>query len=257
MIGLQAVDRAVYVRTAELRRGVHITCPQIPGQHSALLDTGAEFSAISSTLATKHKLHIFKPGEDETKYITLADRSKHVARVGYVVLHFTVHFEGGKKREPFTCRKKLEVLNMSYDFILGVDMLPQLFPNDDIMDFLVRPAPITSSAVVVDEESEGSRFGKQIMTYGLQQRVKKVDNDACLDEYVSDRLSHNINKRFETMFDNDLPDMFSRIKQNLRAAAVSANSDSVSVTLNVDGGHHLRTVSGKSNASVASAAASD
>ena len=98
MIGLQAVDRAVYVRTAELRRGVHITCPQIPGQHSALLDTGAEFSAISSSLATKHKLHIFKPGDDETKYITLADRSKHVARVGYVVLHFTVHFDGGKKR---------------------------------------------------------------------------------------------------------------------------------------------------------------
>jgi hypothetical protein len=257
MIGTSPVDRAVYVRSAELRRGVHITSPLMPGHHSVLLDTGAEFSAISSALASKHKLHIFKPGDGETKYISLADRSKHVARVGYVVIPLKVHFDGGKHREPVVCRKKLEVLNMSYDFILGVDILPQLFPTDDIMDFLVRPAPITDEAVIVDEKSEGRRFGKQIMTFGLKERVNKVDSDACLDDYVSDRLSFNINKRFETMFDNDLPDMFSRINQNLRAASLSARSDNVSVTLDMNHGHHLRSVTVSSSASIASASASD
>lgn len=256
-VGLQPPDRAMHVRTADLRRGVFVTTKSIPGHHSTLLDTGAEFSAISSKLVEKHNLHIFKPQAGETKYITLADSSKHVARVGFVVLSITVHFEGGKPREPVVCRKRFEVLNMSYDFILGVDIIPQLFPTDDILDFLVRPAAIASDAVVVDEGLEECRFGKQIMTFGLKERTNKIDSDACLEDYICERVSNNINKRLMTMFDDDLPDIFSRITHNLRAASASAHPDNVSVTVNVEGGNHRRSVMASGSVSMASAAASE
>lgn len=257
MVGVAPVDRAVYVRACELRRGLHIESPQMPGIHSVLLDTGAQFSAISSALAHKHKLHIFSPRKGETRYITLADRSKHVARVGFVVIPITVHFDGGKPRKPFECKMRLEVLNMSYDFILGVDILPSLFPTDDIMDFLIRPASIATDSVVVDEETEGCRFGKQVLTYGMQESVEKVDKDSCVNDYVSDRVRANFDEKLKVMFDDDLPGMFSRVEHSLRASAMSVQPESVSVSVDVGGGHYLRTVATDSSAGISSAAASN
>ena len=138
-----------------------------------------------------------------------------------------------------------------------MDIIPQLFPTDDILDFLVRPAAIASDAVVVDEGLEECRFGKQIMTFGLKERTTKIDSDACLEDYICERVSNNINKRLMTMFDDDLPDIFSRITHNLRAASASAHPDNVSVTVNVEGGNHRRSVMASGSTSMASAAASE
>jgi hypothetical protein len=227
----------------------------MPGVHTVLLDTGAQFSAISSALAQKHKLHIFAPLKGETRHITLADRSKNVARVGFVVIPISVHFDGGKPRQPFECKLRLEVLNMSYDFILGVDILPRLFPTDDIMDFLIRPASIATDSVVVDEETEGCRFGKQVLTYGMQESVDKVDEDSCVNDYISDRVRANFDEKLKVMFDDDLPGMFSRVEHTLRASAMSAQPEGVTVSVKVEGGHFIRTVTSDGSAGISSVAA--
>jgi hypothetical protein len=225
-VGFSSTDRAIHVRACELRRHLSVSSPLIPDAHAVLVDTGAEFSAISHTLVHKHRLHVFPPRKGETKYITLADKSKHVARIGSVVIPVKIHFNGGKPRQPFECRMRCEVLNMSYDFILGVDIIPLLFPDDDILDFLIRPAPTTSDSVVVDEETEIPKIilGKQMLKFGMEEKVKKCDSDDCVDDYISERVSEMMNTRIHTMFDDDLSDLFSQLSVSSPAANVSAAS---------------------------------
>jgi hypothetical protein len=87
----------------------------------------------------QYRLFVRLPRRDEPQHLTMADKSKIVKRIGTVKIPVTVHFSGGAHREPYSCMKVFEVLNMNFDFILGVDILPHLFPYDDIMDYLLLP----------------------------------------------------------------------------------------------------------------------
>ena len=146
MVGQLSVDRSIPIRPQQLRRYMSITSPLLPGRHNVMNDSGAQMSLISQRLAAKNRLFIHKPSPKDTTYITLADKSQHVARIGYVDIPVMINFHGGRERAPFKCNKRFEVLNISYDFILGVDILPQLFPTDEMMDFLLLPSIISFSS---------------------------------------------------------------------------------------------------------------
>ncbi len=111
--------------------------------------------------------------------------------------------------------------------------------------------------MVVDEETEGRRFGRQVLTYGMQENVDKVDGDSCVNDYISDRVRANFDEKLKVMFDDDLPGMFSRVEQTLSASAMSAQPEGLTVSVNVEGGHFIRTVEADSSAGISSVAASE
>lgn len=121
-----------------------ITSASIPGSHASLTDTGAQFSAIALKLVKQHHIAIRPPLDNEPQYLSMADRTKVVKRIGSVMIPISIHFSGGAYRAPYICSKKFEILDMDYDFILGVDILPQLFPFDDVMNYLILPSRISS-----------------------------------------------------------------------------------------------------------------
>ena len=112
----------------QMRRCMHITSTAMPGSHAVLADTGAQFSAVSLTLVKHHRVALCPPLRNEPQQLAMAERSKTVSRIGTVTLPIVVHFTGGAYRQPYSCVKKFEVLDMNYDFILGVDILPNLIP---------------------------------------------------------------------------------------------------------------------------------
>jgi hypothetical protein len=130
-----------------MRRQMYISSSVMGGErqrHQVLNDTGASFCAVSKALATTHRLHIHTPSHNEPQYIKLAEKDSKVKRIGYVEIDTTIHFSGGTQRQPYVCRKRFEVMNMHYPFILGVDLLPKVFPHDEIMDYIMLPSSISS-----------------------------------------------------------------------------------------------------------------
>jgi hypothetical protein len=209
MVGQSSVDRSIPIpiHSKQLRHSMFITSPLLPGCHHVMNDSGAQMSLISLRLARKNHLFIHKPSPNDITYITLADRSQHVARIGYVNIPVTINFHGGRPRAPFKCQKSFEVLNISYDFILGVDILPQLFPTDEIMDFLLLPSIISSPAVIVTEEDEQDRFGMRVLTFGTGKPISYTHPDSVVEDYLFDRSSSINTARMISMFDDNLADL--------------------------------------------------
>ena len=129
----------------------------VPGTHALLNDTGAQFSAISHDLVRQHGLVVQDIKAGEPRCLSLAERSKTVPRVGTTTIPIAVHFDGSTHRDPYTCTKQFEVIAMHYDFLLGVDILPHLFPDDEIMKYTIPAScissPPQSSSVPADGRS--------------------------------------------------------------------------------------------------------
>ena len=186
--------RVLTTAFASMRRYMTITSPKLHGQHKLLNDTGAQFSSISLKLARQHNLVIVAPTSHEPRYLAMADRTKFVKRIGSVVLPITIHFNGGIPREPYSCVKRLEVMNMDFDFIIGVDLLPSLFPADDVMNYLILPSRITSPPQLASsKEVQGAaeRFGgvcTLVYAHGDQVPTQVEADDDILREYVNERV---------------------------------------------------------------------
>ena len=194
MYGVEERPLLASTAFASMRRYMTITSPKLHGQHKVLNDTGAQFSSISLKLARQHRLHIVAPTSQEPRYLAMADRTKFVKRIGSVVLPVTVHFNGGTPREPYSCVKRLEVMNMDFDFIIGVDLLPSLFPADDVMNYLILPSRITSPPQLASsKEVQGvaERFGEVctlVYAHGDQVPTQVEADDDILREYVNERV---------------------------------------------------------------------
>ena len=179
---------------ASMRRYMTITSPKLHGQHKVLNDTGAQFSSISLKLVRQHRLHIVAPTSHEPRFLAMADRTKFVKRIGSVLLPITVHFNGGTPREPYECVKRLEVMNMDFDFIIGVDLLPSLFPADEVMNYLILPSRITSPPQQTSSKSVRDvveRFGELctlVYAHGDQVPTQVEADDDILREYVNERV---------------------------------------------------------------------
>ena len=198
-----------------MRRCMYITSPKLPGGVYPLLnDTGAQLSAVSLQLIRRHRLHysVHGPRHNDPQYILLADRNKKVKRIGTINLPVSIQFSGGKHRAPYTCSKTFEVIDMKYDFILGVDILPHLFPTDDIMNYILLPSKIASPPVITVTTVPASTTTDANSDLSLSrivstQPVLEVDHTPTLqyatrennnsdvvqssvfDEYVQDRIS--------------------------------------------------------------------
>ena len=103
---------------------MYLTSPLLPQRHRILIDTGAQFSAISLDLVRRHNLQVDRVPAGEPQSLALAARNKSVRRMGTTTLPITVHFAGDLRRQPYECTKSFEVIDMLYDFILGVDIIP-------------------------------------------------------------------------------------------------------------------------------------
>ena len=126
------------------RRAVYLTSPLLPQRHRILIDTGAQFSAISLDLVRRHNLQVDRVPAGEPQSLALAARNRSVRRMGTTTLPITVHFAGDLRRQPYECTKSFEVIDMLYDFILGVDIIPAIFEGDAICNYLISPSVISS-----------------------------------------------------------------------------------------------------------------
>jgi hypothetical protein len=69
-----------------------------------------------------------------------------VPRLGHVDIPVQVHFPLDSKRSVVTLEtKRFEVLQMSHDFIIGVEFLRILFPSDELLSFAGPHSSITDS----------------------------------------------------------------------------------------------------------------
>ena len=173
----------------QMRRCMYITSSQLTGRNHPLLnDTGAMFSAISMKLVHDHRLHIRRPQQGETQHLAMADKTKIVRRIGTVTIPITVHFSGGAYHKPYECTKSFEVLDMDYDFILGVDIRPRLFPSDDIMNYLLLPSRISSPPMPLNS-IELTNVGEAHVS-AISQFADRVTLEYC-DTSIATAPSHH------------------------------------------------------------------
>jgi hypothetical protein len=106
-----------------------------------LIDTGADFSIINKDLVKRLNLKITHVDDDTL--IQLADKSK-VKRIGYVTIVLSFIKHGIKQQEKVRMKKRFEIMDCNQSMILGVDVIPTLFPNDEIKHYIIQPANITT-----------------------------------------------------------------------------------------------------------------
>lgn len=137
---LNAVLPASAVLSPSSQLYVTLSAMDIP-LRNVLIDTGAQFSGINSLIAETHGLKIAAP----TGPMALAGATDDMVttRIGVTQQRMTVHTPLSPSTLRVTFTKQLEVLKMKYDMILGIDILPYLFPHDATYKYTGRHAPIT------------------------------------------------------------------------------------------------------------------
>jgi hypothetical protein len=108
---------------------------------SPLNDTGADISIISLDVANKYKLTINLP-DDENMGIRVADR-RILMRIGYVTIKIHILFPCDEHRQTIEAIKKFEVMETAIPFIFGTDLLPTIFPRDEILKYVPKARSIS------------------------------------------------------------------------------------------------------------------
>ena len=108
---------------------------------SPLNDTGADISIISLDVANKYKLTIHLP-DDENMGIRVADR-RILMRIGYVTIKIHILFPCDEHRQTIEAIKKFEVMETAIPFIFGTDLLPTIFPRDEILKYVPKARSIS------------------------------------------------------------------------------------------------------------------
>lgn len=113
-----------------------------------LVDSGASHSCMHKDVTTRFGLRITEPA-GPVRQVTLGDPTHRVNRLGVVQdVVVKIHYMLGA-HPSVVVRKSFEVMNMSYDFILGVDMFAVAFPSDSINNFLIPSSPLGSTPAVL------------------------------------------------------------------------------------------------------------
>ena len=205
---------------------MHISSPKLPGGTFGLLnDTGAQFSAISLGLVKKHRLYIRSILSGEPTHLKLAAKSKIVHRIGSVMIPITIHFTGVIHRSPYHCMKSFEVLDMDYDFILGVDILPTIFPHDEIMKYILKPSIISSPPQEVSTTADTMVLEKSVSNSDVnsENTLEFMYTDdgiqyncepqaLVMNDYVSERVDN----LFEQLWEWDISQYANSVTEELR-----------------------------------------
>jgi hypothetical protein len=144
VIDAPTVARAKY---AGQQNNVFITvaeCNNYQRQFTHLnLDSGADLSCINLALVHHYQLPVSPP----TGVLQVAgfQAGMTISRIGTVVINLTVHLPL-LQRSVVSFRKTFEVVDMKQDdFLIGRDILPTLFPNNDLLMCTPSHSPITDT----------------------------------------------------------------------------------------------------------------
>lgn len=119
-----------------------LTCSIIPFMtaHTTLVDSGATISTIGLDLVLNYGLSIQKPSC--YRYLKLAN-GQFIKRIGTVKIEVEIDsYEidtNGEKPIHYEGEVQFEVINNRQDFIIGLDMLRKLFPNNRLLKFCMKP----------------------------------------------------------------------------------------------------------------------
>jgi transposase InsO family protein len=101
--------------------------------YNVLIDTGSDISTVRPEIVKELGMAIKPP--ERLRYLGMADPSHQVERIGTVELLLEVKFLSGNRNDVMM-EKQFEVMNGSYDFLFGVDVIPELYPEQ--RDFFLR-----------------------------------------------------------------------------------------------------------------------
>ena len=105
---------------------------------------------------------------------------------------------------------KLEVMNMSYEFLLGRDVLPKLFPNDEIMTYFPTHFEMVDSQLVPTKPPPADM--------AIHYAINNVDiDDIESNKIVGDYLSYRDHVQ-------TINRIISDINGNINVSAISAPS---------------------------------
>ena len=101
--------------------------------------------------------------------ITSAASGMRSERVGYVNLTITAHYRLSGQRESVTFDKQFEVMDLpNEEFIVGMDLAPELFPSDALM-------------------SLGAKWASQMTN--MPTNIRRHTSTMCSSAMVSDKYS--------------------------------------------------------------------
>ena len=171
------------------RKFVFLRVHGLPGVFNVLLDSGAGISCVNEAIVLQYCLRVETPTHTENK-IVLADKSTK-DRTGVVRLRYDVLFPGGERGVITRQVHDFEVLPLSVDFLLGTDLIHDIWPDDDFLQYVRRrtfiatphssiPSSRTSSTAAPATPLPASMFSKRYRTalrhhgvqYGLPYRHK-------------------------------------------------------------------------------------
>ena len=136
------------------KQRIMVTSKAMPGHvcRSVFVDTGAGFSCINRSLVEQYDIPMYKPRGPQS--LDMADARSRVKRMGYVKINVTVHYLLNKRITALTCDKIFEVANLHEDFLLGTEMVPDMFPGSDIYHGTVDMDSITARPQNIRRQSE-------------------------------------------------------------------------------------------------------
>ena len=116
------------LETNQLQRSVCVQVENSDKLYTVLMDTGANCSVISSKLVQELGLAVTPPSGNP--YIDLADIGAKIKRPGTVTIMIKIQFINGS-RPPMVIKHTFEIMNISYNFLFGLDILQHTSPTDD------------------------------------------------------------------------------------------------------------------------------
>ena len=107
-----------------------------------LLDTGAQLSCIKASLLPRLGLALTPPvGIRELSGFAKGTKTPRIGTVSTTVtLHLPLSTPG-----TVTFTKTFEVVDINHDFIVGIDILKTIFPNDQTYNYTAAPSTITDA----------------------------------------------------------------------------------------------------------------
>jgi hypothetical protein len=125
-------------------RAVYIQLPGDAKLYTVLLDTGATHSCIDLKLVNTLQLPIKRIAAADNQPVALADANHSVARIGTVSTSIHLHFMYDARQSIAMDNVTFEVMNLRYDFLIGLDIMQHTSPNDDGVRFnphIATPCP--------------------------------------------------------------------------------------------------------------------
>jgi hypothetical protein len=118
---------------------------------TCLIDSGAGLSCVHPRVAAQANLPVIAVTDNKYVKIQLADPTVQLSRIGYVEPEIKILFcQTDEHRPPISLQHRFEVLNIHYDFIIGRELIPFLFPNDEQNKYFMPPSVLARTPRMIN-----------------------------------------------------------------------------------------------------------